>query len=366
MSLLQPTERARRAGRRRRRAAALVATLLVAALPAGAAPAGVAGTKRVPVAGTFEVNPTTRNSFPVARGAVQAVRRVPGGTVLYWSLGFPEGSGDVTFFDTQRHPLLADRWGPRGLYAPPRLVDAPARKIYTTLVVKEGGDCLCSPPSAARDEAGTVFVFYDVYAPLPPGTTSVSVQMNYGKVLSGIPVEDGPLEPALDPAEPIVLGSGWPRIDQAALAAAPDKQLSVQDLVTRVEDVAEHVTTVEAPAQVSLELSTDVLFAVDSAVLNPAAQASVAKAAATVNARAGGGVISVTGHTDDTGTDAHNDVLSLQRAQAVQAALAPLVAVQGVTYKVEGHGEREPVADNTTDAGRQANRRVTVAFAPKG
>ncbi len=82
-----------------------------------------------------------------------------------------------------------------------------------------------------------------------------------------------------------------------------------------------------------------------------------------MNGRAKAGTISVIGHTDDTGPDSRNDPLSQQRAQAVRGALEPLVKVAGVRFEVGGRGEREPIADNGTDEGRQANRRVTVTFA---
>ncbi|HET7489628.1 MAG TPA: OmpA family protein [Acidimicrobiales bacterium] len=350
--------------RRTGRLVALVAVLAAGIVPAGAAtaPSPLAGTRNIPVAATFDVVTAYENHSP-AHGIVHAVRRVEGATVLYWSEGF--ATERASFNGAQPEPSMSDRWKPTELFAPPALLDTVGLKAYTTLVTEDGGSCLCTPLVAPRDEAGTMFVFYNVYPPLPPETRTVSVRIGLGTVIADVPVTVGPLLPAVDPANPIVLGQGWPRVDPAAVAAAPDKDRSVSPLQSRLEDVADHLTTVQAPAQVSVELSTDVLFAVDSAVLNPAAQATVARAAAIVNERAKGGTIAVTGHTDNTGTDAHNDVLSLQRAQAVRAALAPLVTVAGVTYTVEGHGEREPVADNSSDAGRQANRRVAVAFAPK-
>ncbi len=90
-------------------------------------------------------------------------------------------------------------------------------------------------------------------------------------------MEDGALTPAVEPSQPILLGDGWPRLDVDAVAAAPEKDRSIADLETRLVDFGNQVTTVESPGQVSLELSTDVLFAVDSAVLTGQAQASIAK-----------------------------------------------------------------------------------------
>lgn len=69
----------------------------------------------------------------------------------------------------------------------------------------------------------------------------------------------------------------------------------------------------------------------------------------------------IEGHTDSTGDDAYNQSLSEKRASSVQDYLISL----GLTYgrlSIAGYGESQPVADNGTAAGRQANRRVEVAI----
>lgn len=67
----------------------------------------------------------------------------------------------------------------------------------------------------------------------------------------------------------------------------------------------------------------------------------------------------ITGHTDSTGSAAYNQRLSRQRAQSV----ANYMIEQGVSASkitVRGLGERSPIADNRTSAGRAANRRVEI------
>ena len=65
----------------------------------------------------------------------------------------------------------------------------------------------------------------------------------------------------------------------------------------------------------------------------------------------------VQGHTDNQGTDAINDPLSQQRAEAVVPALENL-GCDGFNLRAVGKGSHEPVADNKTDEGRAKNRRV--------
>ena len=67
--------------------------------------------------------------------------------------------------------------------------------------------------------------------------------------------------------------------------------------------------------------------------------------------------VGISGHTDDVGTDADNLDLSARRAQAVYTHLL----TQGIpTAQIEwkAFGETRPIVDNTTEEGRQRNRRV--------
>ena len=70
----------------------------------------------------------------------------------------------------------------------------------------------------------------------------------------------------------------------------------------------------------------------------------------------------VVGHTDSTGSDATNQSLSMERAQAVRGYLVGR-GVASSRIQVDGRGEREPVARNDTEAGRAQNRRVEVLLA---
>jgi len=69
--------------------------------------------------------------------------------------------------------------------------------------------------------------------------------------------------------------------------------------------------------------------------------------------------VEVQGHTDSSGSDSHNMKLSQQRAESVREYLISQgVAASQMTAK--GYGETEPVADNSSEAGRAQNRRVVL------
>src|SRR4029434_3190320 len=70
------------------------------------------------------------------------------------------------------------------------------------------------------------------------------------------------------------------------------------------------------------------------------------------------------GYTDNVGDPASNLKLSQDRATNVAAALVAL-GVSSDRLSAEGFGEQFPVADNSTDAGRQQNRRIALRVTEK-
>ncbi|MCR9190947.1 MULTISPECIES: OmpA family protein [Marinobacter] len=74
-------------------------------------------------------------------------------------------------------------------------------------------------------------------------------------------------------------------------------------------------------------------------------------------------IIQIEGHTDSSGSDSYNQLLSERRASSVRDFLLN----QGIEPKrtrAVGYGERYPVASNDTAAGREQNRRVELTLVP--
>lgn len=69
--------------------------------------------------------------------------------------------------------------------------------------------------------------------------------------------------------------------------------------------------------------------------------------------------IRIVGHTDNSGRETSNTMLSQNRAEAVAFYLAT-TGIDSVLMKAEGRGSTEPIADNATIEGRQKNRRVQI------
>ncbi|AMP00724.1 ompA family protein [Collimonas arenae] len=69
--------------------------------------------------------------------------------------------------------------------------------------------------------------------------------------------------------------------------------------------------------------------------------------------------LSIEGHTDNVGDAKHNQQLSLQRAQAVVAALIAQ-GIDKTRLQATGYGAGKPIADNNSDDGRSKNRRVEL------
>ena len=112
----------------------------------------------------------------------------------------------------------------------------------------------------------------------------------------------------------------------------------------------------KAIAETGKFVTNNILFETGKATLKPESMAEIQKVADYMKKNPGAR-FEVQGHTDNQGSDAINDPLSQQRAEAVVKALEGL-GCDPFNLRPVGKGSHEPVADNSTDAGRAQNRRV--------
>jgi outer membrane protein OmpA-like peptidoglycan-associated protein len=338
----------------------------VTSAPAGANVLPAAGTPSVPVLGQVVLKTDNDSGAPAAVGTLHGVRRIPGGTVIYFSIGYPSTTqGNTNIIGLWTKSPAFERSGGSVAYGSNMLVDPVGKKVYGGLIpsgnvsVLDGkSNCICSDVHGLESySSGEAVVRYQVVAPLPESVAFVDVGIS-GQVIGHVKVEDGAMTPTLDPMKSILVGMGWPKIDPAQVASSVEPAKSVIDLEGTV-------TTRATPKQISVALASDVLFATDSATLSPKAQAVLGRAAADVKAAGGTGTLKIIGYTDDTGSPAHNLDLSGRRAAAVAAGLKPLLEA-GIRLPTSGKGEADPVAPNETPQGRTLNRRVSVVFAPAG
>jgi outer membrane protein OmpA-like peptidoglycan-associated protein len=101
-----------------------------------------------------------------------------------------------------------------------------------------------------------------------------------------------------------------------------------------------------------------VFFEFDSAIPPDSAQQTIQAAARNLS-QCGWKGLTVTGHTDRSGSDGYNDALSVRRANAVSGLLAGAGAPQG-QLEVTGRGEAEPKVPTPDGERNPTNRRVEI------
>ena len=132
-----------------------------------------------------------------------------------------------------------------------------------------------------------------------------------------------------------------------APAPMPAKPAAPKPEAAKPKPVAEKIT-----------FAADVLFDFDKSVIKPDGRSKLddlANKVRSINLE----VVIAIGHADWIGSDAYNQALSVRRAEAVKAYLTSK-GVEGNRVYTEGKGEKQPVADNKTSAGRAKNRRTEI------
>lgn len=121
--------------------------------------------------------------------------------------------------------------------------------------------------------------------------------------------------------------------------------------------------TQTADNQLKLNIPSDISFDTGRADIKPRLQPVLDQFANGLGSQPNT-EIRIIGHTDSTGSDSVNDPLSLQRAASARDYLAAR-GVDPQRVMINGRGEHEPIADNSTEAGRARNRRVEIYLAER-
>ncbi len=129
----------------------------------------------------------------------------------------------------------------------------------------------------------------------------------------------------------------------------------------------ESVTDANGLQAVKVTFDSGILFTTGSSTLSNVAKQSLSNFANVLKQNTDCDV-AIQGYTDNAGwknstaaqSAEKNQKLSLQRAQAVTAYLQALGVSSAQIRSTEGFGEANPVADNSTSAGKAQNRRVEV------
>ncbi|WP_338749329.1 OmpA family protein [Janibacter alittae] len=306
--------------------------------------------------------------------SVHGVRRVDGATMVYYSAGYTPESTPGSDRQTLTHAFgfestISPLHGRGERFGDVAVLDVQSGKAYTTLYSGAdmsdlgASDCVClSWTSALPDEPepGTAYVGAAAVPPIPDDVDHVSLRV-LGHFVTNVPVEDGPMQPEIEPEEPIAVGMGWPEVDTEAIDAVADPAQFVLPLTTHSVTEDSAISEREGADSRSLDLSADVLFAFDKASLTGKAKQEIRTAADRIKETDVSGTITVTGHTDSEGAEDYNQKLSERRAESVAKALTPMLP-SGVKLTTEGKGESEPIASNETDAGMDLNRRVTITL----
>lgn len=158
-----------------------------------------------------------------------------------------------------------------------------------------------------------------------------------------------------------LIGAGIGALVGALAGRKIGQNMDEQEAALRREFAAVEAANIQRNAEMlAVTFKADALFDVNSAALKPGAFDEIQRVSTVLNQYPQTN-IKVAGHTDSAGPEVYNQELSERRAKTVKNALVG----QGVSptrIRTIGFGESAPIADNSTEAGRQLNRRVVITI----
>jgi len=148
----------------------------------------------------------------------------------------------------------------------------------------------------------------------------------------------------------------------ALAGGAVGNYMDQQEAELRQRLAGSGVSVTRVGNEIMLNMPGNITFQTDSSDLNPQFF-DVLNSVSLVLEEYDKTVVEVVGHTDSTGSAEYNQALSERRAATVATYLANR-EIDRQRILAYGQGEMQPVADNSTAAGRAANRRVELTLSP--
>ncbi len=157
-----------------------------------------------------------------------------------------------------------------------------------------------------------------------------------------------------------IVGAGIGGVAGAAVGYTMDKQ--IKQLKEQTAGSGVDVTETDGGKAILVNLPDGVTFDVGSSTLKPAFRDTLDRVAQSL-IEYPNSLIDVYGHTDSTGSNSSNQVLSESRARTVMNYLISR-GVPASRIRSQGFGETMPVASNDSIDGRARNRRVEIKIVP--
>ena len=148
----------------------------------------------------------------------------------------------------------------------------------------------------------------------------------------------------------------------ALAGGAIGNYMDTQEAELRAQLQGTGVSVTRVGDRIVLNMPSNITFATDQDQVIPPFYATLDSVAIVLN-KFNKTLVDVDGHTDSTGSAAHNQALSERRAQSVANYLAGR-GVDPRRMSAVGYGFTRPIASNDTEIGRAENRRVEIAISP--
>jgi len=161
-----------------------------------------------------------------------------------------------------------------------------------------------------------------------------------------------------DDTKSTVIGAGVGAIAGTAVGAYMDNQ----EKKLREDLAGTGVDVIRDGDYIQLQMPSSITFDTGQSIIKPAFRPVLDDISNTLS-QYESTIVHIAGHTDSVGTEASNQRLSENRANSVRSYMITRRVIPE-RILTTGYGELMPIADNSTEYGRQQNRRVEITLQP--